>query len=168
MPNVAGNRTEDELVRLAIERLEHIELAQGEMIRVARIMRRPPFLVLAPHDRLDLALALMRAGRTPHAPVVGPRGLAGVLAERDSLEVAARSLDPPSAILVGEVAEPVRNRAAPGDPASSAGFRLLGSRLVALPVVERGQLVGMLSRSDFFQVLADTPLCPDLLQPRTV
>lgn len=143
-----------ELVRLAIERLERMEIEEGVMVRVGTLMTRTENVVLGPHDRLDLAGRLMEEHRLSLAPVVGPNGIEGILTQEDLSEISRTSFESASEILVGEVAVPVDAGASASDPAASAGFRLLRQRTPALPVTESGEIVGTLSYADFLRFLA--------------
>jgi CBS domain-containing protein len=62
-------------------------------------------------------------------------------------------LDPPSAILVGEVMTRDPQTTTPEEPAWFAGRALVESHIGALPVLHTGRLIGILSKADFLSYL---------------
>lgn len=114
-------------------------------------------------DRLDLADDIMRLGRIRHLPVMDGGRLVGIVSQRDLFRGAASSLlqlrreterewlgnVPVAAVMtapVHSVGPEVSVRAAVGI--------MLEQRIGCLPVVENGQLVGLLSESDCLRHLA--------------
>ncbi len=101
------------------------------------------FRTLLPHDRLSVAMDFLLSGFQQDFPVVNERGeLLGVLT-RAALVQALKTKPPQT-----EVAEVMRRTfetASPHEPVEHALSRLRASELRALPVVDRGQLLGLLT-----------------------
>ncbi len=116
-------------------------------LRVADAMLTD-FEVLAPQDRLARAIELTLAGSQKDFPVLEGGALRGVLSQ-DAL-VRGLSVHGESAQVDSVMAAPPLPLAA-GAPAAEVLELLAGSRL--LPVVDRGQLVGILTADNVFELL---------------
>lgn len=115
-----------------------------------------------PRDTLAHARALLEENRINQLPVTINGRLVGIVTDRDlrsALPSAAQmaavelgriepELADPSAMPVETVmaSEPIV--AAPDDSMESAARKMRESRIGALPIVERGHLIGILTRSD--------------------
>jgi acetoin utilization protein AcuB len=103
--------------------------------------------------RLGEALQLMMDNRFRHLPVVRDGRLAGIVTERDILRYRAVTSfredwwrAPVSAAMVANV-----QTAGPDDSLTEVVGRLAVSRIGALPIVERGRLVGLVTLTDVLE-----------------
>jgi CBS domain-containing membrane protein len=136
-----GILTTTDLVRLACT-----ELSERP---VANLMTPRPLATIEPETPLDVARLLMKVEHVRHLPVVEGDSLVGFLSDLDVLAV-----DPGSDLTVaGAMAREVRELS-PGMPACEAGRILVRDRIDALPVLDRGHLVGVLSVFDYLRFLA--------------
>lgn len=122
-------------------------------VPVREIMRRPVHGVEA-RATLDEAAALSRAHHVRHLPVLQDGRLAGLVSDRDLR--AAHGAGKPGGTPVSAImaAKPVT--IAPDARASQAAERMLRHKFSALPVVEAGELVGMLTLTDLMDQCAET------------
>jgi acetoin utilization protein AcuB len=118
-----------------------------------------------PRDSVAHARAIMEERRINQLPVLeGPR-LVGIVTDRDLrdtfpsvLETVGRrrrspkSADPATIAVEDVMAHDVLT-AAPGDSLASAAQLVRRQRIGALPVIQGGRLVGILTRSDLLQAL---------------
>lgn len=120
--------------------------------------------VVDPNDPLAVADELMKQNRFRHAVVVGDGQLVGVLSQRDifygalawsaglgssghkkALEsVAVKAVMQTEVVTIG-----------PDAPLADAARLMLERRIGCLPVVQRGDLVGILTEGDFLSLLTD-------------
>ena len=131
-----------------------------ESLQVSAVMKRRPVSVREDAS-LDEAMALMDGRDIRHFPVVGPgkpRGVVGVISDRDLLELTGwlhprqrEWLEAPSGC-VREFMHAPAVTAAPGDSLASVVERIVGRRIGCLPVVDGGELVGILTESDLLRV----------------
>lgn len=103
-------------------------------------------------DIVGLAKAEMDFAAIRHLPVVDAEGrLAGVLSQRDVLQALAKRDGKP--VHAGEIMSREVRTVRPGAPAHEAARAMLEAKIGSMPVVsERGELVGMLTESDFLRV----------------
>jgi len=130
-------------------------------IRVKEIMQ-PEVVTLSANDTLDLVDTIMRLGRIRHMPVVSGKHVVGIVSQRDLFLAGVSSAlhfrekaerEWLAKIRVGEVmAQPVYT-IGPEDPVRDAVARMLAQRIGCLPVVDGGELVGLLSESDCLRLL---------------
>lgn len=115
-----------------------------------------------PDARLDEALSLMRALRVRHLPVLSGGRLAGILTWTDLMRATppptvtsgtADSLPLLARVHVREIMTPDPITAAPDVPVEIAARLLRERKIGALPVVEDGMLVGIVTESDLFDAL---------------
>jgi acetoin utilization protein AcuB len=134
----------------------------GPNLMVRDAMTRDPF-VLEPEDSLTKAVDLMRLHGMRRVPVVLAGLLVGLLAEgdvkraqpsilTDSQDEFQRVMDetPISRIMIQN---PVT--VTPDTPLLGAAETLLTTKYGALPVVEDGKVVGILTDSDLIRTLVD-------------
>jgi CBS domain-containing protein len=112
---------------------------------VGEIMR--PSVTAEPGELIRTVAARMRDGSAGAAAVIQAGHLAGILTERDLLRAIADGLDP-LATQVEQVMTPHPVGIDPGASVSLAASRMVELVVRHLPVVERGQLVGMISARD--------------------
>jgi CBS domain-containing membrane protein len=132
-------------------------------LRVCDIMTQE-VTTLKRNDQLSLANDIMQLGRVRHLPVLEDDGrLAGILSQRDLFRGALahalgygqhaqrKMLD---SLLVKEVMSSDVITTGPDTPLVEAARVLLERKIGCLPVVEGGQLVGILTEADFVAIFA--------------
>jgi Zn-dependent protease len=100
------------------------------------------FATLAPHDSLARAVDLILAGSQQDFPVVADRVVQGVLTRRALLAALAQRSP---ATAVGEVMSREFETVKPGDSVEDAITRGRAQESVLLPVLQDGELVGLLT-----------------------
>jgi acetoin utilization protein AcuB len=115
-------------------------------------------VTLSPEDTAKTALALCRERRIRHLPVLEEGRLVGIASDRDF-----RAAAPPlgdrgrtaalAEIRVGEVMAREVVTALPDDPIEQAANTMRERRIGCLPVVEDGELVGIITASDVMNAL---------------
>ncbi len=133
-------------------------------MHVKDLMRRQ-VVTLSSTSTLDIATDIMTMGRIRHLPVVDDAGtLVGIVTQRDLYRAAISSV-----LRLGEKAErewlgkvPVFDvmtadvvTVGPEDGIIDALTRLLDRKVGALPVVEHGRLVGLLTETDCLRNFRD-------------
>jgi len=131
-------------------------------LRVADVMTASP-VTLGPEDTLMRAVEVMRLHGIRRIPIVVGERLVGVLAEGDLKRAQPSTLSDTqeefdrvmegtnvSRIMIGD---PVTID--PGAPLLEAARTLQNTKFGALPVVEGGRLVGILTDNDLLRVLVD-------------
>ncbi|MCX8073020.1 MAG: CBS domain-containing protein [Candidatus Binatia bacterium] len=130
---------------------------------LVRDLMQTEVVTLNARDHLDLADSLMRLGRIRHMPVVEDGKLVGILSQRDLFRAGISTVLHlrPSAerewlakIPVREVMTAPVITATPNMPVRQAVNLLLEHKIGCLPVVDRGELVGLVSETDFLRYLA--------------
>ncbi len=118
-------------------------------MKVRDIMKPSP-ITATEITHLGEALQLMMKSRIRHLPIVRGDHLCGILSERDILHYRAITAfredwwrAPVTAAMVATV-----QTAGPDDSLTEIAGRLADSRLGALPIVERGKLLGIVSVVD--------------------
>ncbi|MGE0395285.1 MAG: CBS domain-containing protein [Kofleriaceae bacterium] len=118
-------------------------------MKVRDIMKPSP-ITATEITHLGEALQLMMKNRIRHLPIVRGDHLCGILSERDVLHYRAITAfredwwrAPVTAAMVATV-----QTAGPDDSLTEIAGRLADSRLGALPIVERGKLLGIVSVVD--------------------
>jgi acetoin utilization protein AcuB len=113
------------------------------------IMKRDP-LTAKDTDRLGDLHRKMVASHVRHLPVVHDGKLVGILSERDILEYrATRELDEDwwRAPATAAMRAPAQT-AGPDDSLTEAAGRMATSKIGALPIVELGRLIGLVTVTD--------------------
>ena len=121
-------------------------------MRVRDIMKPAPITVTEV-TRLGDALRTMMQHRIRHLPVVRGDRLCGILSERDILQYRAVTSfredwwrAPVTAAMVASV-----QTAGPDDALTEVAGRLADSRIGALPIVETGKLLGLVTVVDVLE-----------------
>lgn len=96
---------------------------------------------------LSVAQDLMAWTGIRHLPVMRQGRLSGILSERDLLAYRAKEIDWKDA-RVREAMHPEPQVAHPEDSLTEAAGRMAAAHIGALPVVERGSLVGLVTTTD--------------------
>jgi acetoin utilization protein AcuB len=131
-------------------------------LRVADVMTAGP-VTLGPEDTLMRAVEVMRLHGIRRLPIVVGDRLVGVLAEGDLKRAQPSTLSDTQEefdrVMEGTnvsrimINDPVTIE--PGAPVLDAARTLQNSKFGALPVVEGGRLVGILTDNDLLRVLVD-------------
>jgi CBS domain-containing protein len=112
------------------------------------LMRRSP-LTIGPRDTLAAAQAIMEREGLRQLPVVEDGTLIGILSERDlHAHIGYLERTKVDAAMTEAVIT-----LTPGDTAARAAQVLLERKINALPIVDAGRLVGIVSRSDLLHLL---------------
>lgn len=125
-------------------------------------------LTVKPHDTLRHARELMAKHRVNQLPVVVNEKLVGIVSDRDIRDAYPSSLKLVRGKDIDDFAEAYTVEEAmtynvisvtPDTSIREAAQRLRRQRFGALPVVEKGKLVGIITRSDLLDaLLATTPI----------
>jgi acetoin utilization protein AcuB len=108
-------------------------------------------VTVSPTDTLAQAQEKMRSGGFRQIPVVDNNRMIGILTDRDIARRGRHNV-------VAKVQSAMTNEiitASPDMPLDEAARLLLRHKIGGLPVVERGELVGILSTSDILQAFVD-------------
>jgi len=128
---------------------------RGPPMIVAELMTPKPVTV-APGDTLQTALERMEAGRFRQVPVVDEERLVGILTDRDTRPHIGQLTHMRVATVMS--AHPFSVR--PSTPVEKAAHLLITNKIGSLPVVDEGELVGIVTASDMLRaheaVLGDT------------
>jgi acetoin utilization protein AcuB len=127
------------------------------MLQVKDSMTRE-VVALSPEDTAKAALALCREKRIRHLPVLEEGRLVGIASDRDFRDAAPPLGDSGRAaalaeIRVGEVMAREVVTAVSDDPIEQAANTMRERRIGCLPVVEGGELVGIVTASDVMDAL---------------
>jgi acetoin utilization protein AcuB len=119
-------------------------------MNVKTIMRVQPWTI-ADTDTLGTAQQIMLRESIRHLPVMSAGRIVGILSERDVFAARANSTEPWWRRPVrGAMSTPVHT-AHPDDPVVEVAGRLARSKIGAMPVVELGKLVGLVTVSDVLE-----------------
>jgi CBS domain-containing protein len=123
-------------------------------MKVKDLMARPP-LTIRDNDDVALAVQLMAWGDVRHLPVLRDDHLVGIVSQRDIL--ATGEANP----RVSQIMSAPVQTAHPDDEVADAARRMVAGRLGCLPVLNRGELVGIVTVTDM--VAAQSGLGLDVL-----
>ncbi len=115
-------------------------------------------VTLAPDETAKTALALCRERRIRHLPVLNEGRLVGIVSDRDLRSATPAFGDPERAealqrVLVEDVMAREVVSALPDDPIEHAANTMREHKIGCLPVVEAGELVGIITTSDVMDAL---------------
>ena len=142
---------------------------------LVREVMSSPAVTVAPRTSVKEGLRILDRHRVTALPVVAPDGhLLGIVSEADLLNEAVRHDDrihliphehadhPP--LSVEDVMSMLSMTVSPEDDLSDAVELMTGTAVKSLPVVERGRVVGVVSRSDIVHLLArsDDQICTEV------
>lgn len=116
-----------------------------------RDIMRPGPITIADTATLGVAHWTMSRGRVRHLPVTSSDRLVGILSERDILAARARAAEEGERWWELPVTRAMRapaQTAGPDDSITEAAGRLATARLGALPIVDQGKVVGIVSVVD--------------------
>ena len=134
-------------------------------MRISELMNRD-LIAVAPDDSVEQAVKLLRQRGVRHLLVMKKNRLVGIISDRDI----KRALDPRKTrkklmdigglyfllepILVEEIMTPNPTTITPDASAGHAGFVMVQRRFGALPVVENGRTVGIVTETDLLRYFA--------------
>jgi CBS domain-containing protein len=128
-------------------------------MQIAELMHRDVMTIEESED-LSTALQLMRWNGVRHLPVVRDERVVGMLSERDVLAHARADEGWKVQGSVGEaMSQPVKIAPPHMDPNEAAGI-LVAERIDALPVVDAGTLVGIVTSTDVLGHVAQCEVMP--------
>jgi acetoin utilization protein AcuB len=115
-------------------------------------------IALSPGTTAAQALALCREERIRHLPILEDGRLVGIASDRDLRSAAPALGDPGRAealqnLQISDIMTRDVVTARPDDPIEEAANRMREKRIGCLPVVEDGDLVGILTSSDVMEAL---------------
>ena len=121
-----------------------------------RSVFHPAVACLGPGASLTNAATLMRAGEFGSVAIYEGDRLAGILTETDIVRAVSEHRDPDSTTLSEYMSlDPVT--AGPDEDSMDVALRMVQGGFRHLPVVEEGQLIGMVSARDVLEVEAWPP-----------
>ncbi|HSE54968.1 MAG TPA: CBS domain-containing protein [Nocardioidaceae bacterium] len=142
---------------------------------LVREVMSSPAVTVAPRTSVKEGLRILDKHRVTALPVVAPDGhLLGIVSEADLLNEAVRHDDRTHLIPHEHTEHPPHNvedvmstlsmTVSPEDDLSDAVELMTGTAVKSLPVVERGRVVGVVSRSDIVHLLArsDDQICTEI------
>lgn len=132
-------------------------------MRVKDRMRRS-LVSVAQSDTLDHALTTLKRFNIRHLPVVKGDHVVGIVSDRDVKKAAPSPFDYPtaeefraftSAVSIKDIMTKAVITVAPLTPIEEAASLMSQKRIGALPVVQEGRLVGMLTETDVLGVITE-------------
>jgi CBS domain-containing protein len=134
---------------------------------VKDVMKTRNLVSARPDDDLAMAAQMMRWAGVRHLPVLDDRRVVGVITERDLLRYRAETGGTGGQDPVARFMTPEPEVVAPDDPLAKASGLMVARRIGCLPVVEEGELVGMLTATDVLALpLVQATRTGPSLQPR--
>jgi acetoin utilization protein AcuB len=121
-------------------------------------------IILYPDDYLSDAISMMKVHGIKHLPVLKNNKLKGIISDRDIKEYSpskATALDIYeihyllAKTMIKDVMKVKVVTTAPDVPVEEAAMIMLDRNIGCLPVLEQGQLVGIISDKDIFRALVD-------------
>ncbi len=132
-------------------------------MRVVDRMRSSP-VTIGRKDTLDHAMKTMETFKIRHLPVVEGDRVIGIVSDRDLKKAAPSPLDRDSAeeflrftsaVTIKEVMSKEVLTISPYCPIEEAAARMFKEKIGALPVVQDGRLVGIITETDVLGMLTD-------------
>jgi acetoin utilization protein AcuB len=134
-------------------------VSRGEKMRISDWMKGSVHVV-GPRDSIGRARSLLKQYRVNQLPVVDGERLVGIVAERD-LRAASPDVDEIADVLPEHEGIPRPDRIPietvmtrkvvvlhPGDTVEAAARLMRARRIAAIPIVDGGRVVGVLTRGD--------------------
>jgi CBS domain-containing protein len=119
-------------------------------MKISEVMR-PGAFTISDHDSLGAAHFAMTRAHVRHLPVMHGDHLVGMLSERDVLAARAYAADEARtwwAMPVAQAMHPTPQTARPDDPLTEVAGRMAAAKIGAMPIVERGKLLGIATITD--------------------
>ncbi len=157
--------------RTLLQALRRIELAAAERLgtrdarcsgmKIREIMRPGPITILET-DALGAAQRVMARSRIRHLPVVSDGKLVGMLSARDILAARARKDGEGDwwSIRIHDAMSSPAQTAGPDDSLTEVAGRMAMAKIGALPVVERGTLIGLVTVTDVLDAEVRSAMAP--------
>jgi len=129
-------------------------------MRIEKIMRRR-VVTVSTATTIGEALALLRGNRIRHLPVLEDDKLVGIVSDRDLRDALPSSLtqDPEKEMILAQPVSEIMTRqvitAHPLDFIEDAAKTIYDYKVGSLPVLEGGQLVGIITESDILNCLVE-------------
>lgn len=127
--------------------------------KVAQLMTRE-LLYVSPQSTARAALERMEEGGVRHLLVLEEGELRGIISNRDALRVnlsnAGRVLDLEGCVAAQIMTPAPLSTTTPGASVAEVAGRMHREKIDALPVLEDGRLVGILSSDDILRAVAET------------
>jgi len=126
-----------------------------------RELMRPGPITIRDSDFLGTAQRLMARSRIRHLPVIHDGKLVGMLSARDVLTARARDgKEDWWSIRVHDAMAAPAQTAGPDDSLTEVAGRMALAKISAMPVVERGALLGLVTVSDVLDAEVRTAMAP--------
>jgi CBS domain-containing protein len=119
-------------------------------MKISEVMR-PGAFTISDQDSLGAAHFAMTRAHIRHLPVMNGERLVGILSERDVLSARASAADEDRtwwALPVCDAMHPLPQTARPDDPLTEVAGRMAAAKIGAMPIVERGKLLGIATITD--------------------
>jgi CBS domain-containing protein len=119
-------------------------------MKISEVMR-PGAFTISDHDSLGAAHFAMTRAHIRHLPVMHGDRLVGMLSERDVLAARAYAADEDRtwwALPVCDAMHSSPQTARPDDPLNEVAGRMAAASIGAMPIVERGKLLGIATITD--------------------
>jgi CBS domain-containing protein len=129
---------------------------RGKNMPIATILKRKAFhaAVVAPTDRISDVVRVLSTERAEAALVVDRIGqLLGIVAEHDIVESLAANGAAMLEMTAGQLVTRALHHATPRTSLQEAMRVMIGSRLHHLPVMDQGELIGLISMADVVRAL---------------
>ncbi len=145
-------------------------------MKISEVMR-PGAYTIADSETLGVAQAAMARARIRHLPVLHAERLVGMLSERDVLRVRALASEEDRlwwTVPVGEAMHTPPQTAGPDDSLTEVAGRMAAAKIGAMPIVERGRLLGIATITDVLDAevrmamgpsFAGARVCSDAMTP---
>ncbi len=135
-------------------------MQQNTCMKVRDIMRPGP-ITIDQGESLGAAQRAMKRARIRHLPVLGDGKLVGILSERDVLAARGRGIDEDwwRQKVADAMYAPVQTTG-PDEPLTAVAARLADAKIGALPVVQLGKLVGILTVGDVLDAEVRSAMSP--------
>ncbi len=138
-------------------------------MKISEVMR-PGAYTIPEGESLGVAQAAMTRARIRHLPVMRATHLVGMLSERDVLTARAIAADEDRlwwSISVRDAMRPTPQTAHPDDSLSEVAGRMAASKLGAMPIVERGKLLGIATITDVLDAEVRVAMGPSVANQLT-
>lgn len=128
-------------------------------MRIAQFMKHP-VITVKPGDSPHHARELLERNRINQLPVVLDDRVVGIITDRDLRDVSPSLLDEPSAgsdpslVPIADIMSANVLTLGPEAPVADAARLMRHERIGAIPIVDGGRLVGILTRSDVLDAFA--------------
>jgi CBS domain-containing protein len=144
-------------------------------MKISEVMR-PGAFTITDTESLGVAQSAMTRAHIRHLPVLRGDRLVGILSERDVLAARALAADESRlwwSMPVAEAMQPAPQTARPDDPLTEVAGRMALAKIGAMPIVERGKLLGIATVTDVLDAEVrvamgttnDKPTVADVMTP---